>query len=69
MIEGIVHDQANKFLSGINILHDFQSGFRPNHSRNQCLAHLIDKIFKRFVESVLDKSMFGEPLFSIKDYK
>ena len=43
--ERIVHDQTNKFLSENNILHNLQSGFRPNHSTNLCLANLADKIF------------------------
>ena len=38
VIERIVHDQTNKFLSENNVLYNFQSGFRPNHSTNLCLA-------------------------------
>ena len=34
VIERIVHDQRNKFISENNILHNFQSAFRPNHSTN-----------------------------------
>ena len=36
VIERIVQDQTNKFLSQNNILYNFQSGFRPNHSTNLC---------------------------------
>ena len=42
VIERIVHDQRNKFISE-NIVNNFQSAFRPNHSTNLCLAHLTDK--------------------------
>ena len=48
VIERIVHDQTNKFLSEYNILYNFQSAFRPNYSANLCLAHLTDKILKEF---------------------
>ena len=53
VIEGIVHDQTNKFLSENNILYNFQSGFRPNHLTNLCLAHLTYKILKGFNEGLL----------------
>ena len=53
MIERIVHDQTNKFLSQNNILYNFQSGFRTNNPTNLCLAHLTDKILKGFVEGLL----------------
>ena len=53
MIESIVHDQTNKFLSENNILYNFQSGFRTNHSTNLCLAHLMDKKLKEFDEGLL----------------
>ena len=43
-IKRLVHDQTNTFLSENNILYDFQSGFRPNHSANLCLSHLTEKI-------------------------
>ena len=53
VIEKIVHDQTNKFFSENNIFYNFQSGFRPNHSTNLCLAHLTDKILKGFDEGLL----------------
>ena len=53
--ERIVHDQTNKFLSENNILHNLQSGFRPNHSTNLCLANLADKILKGFDEGLLTR--------------
>ena len=48
VIERIVHDQINKFLSENNILYNFQSAFRPNYSTDLCLVHLTDKILKEF---------------------
>ena len=53
MIERIVHDQTNKFLSEKIFCIIFQPGFRPNHSTNLCLAHLTDKILKGFDEGLL----------------
>ena len=53
VIEWIVHDQTNTFLSENNIWYNFQSVFRPNHSTNLCLAHLPDKILKGFDEGLL----------------
>ena len=53
MTERSVHDQTNKSLSEKNILYNFQSGFRPNHSKSLCLAYLADKILKGFDEGFL----------------
>ena len=53
VIERIVHDQTYKFLSENNILYNCQSGFRPNHSANLCLAYLTEKILKGFDEGLL----------------
>ena len=53
VIERIVNDQTNKFLSENNILYNFQYGFRPNRSTNMCLARLTDKILKGLSESLL----------------
>ena len=44
VIERIIHDQAQEFLSKNKILYRFQSGFRKNYSTNTCLGHLTDKI-------------------------
>ena len=51
-IERIIHDQTNAFLSDEDILYNYQSGFRGNHSTNLCLSFLTDKILK-----VLDKGL------------
>ena len=53
IIEKVVHDQTNKFLSYNKILYNCQSGFRTNHSTNLCLFFLTDKILKRFDEGLL----------------
>ena len=53
MIESIVHDQTNKFLSENNILYNFQSGLRINYSTKLCLAHLMDRKLKEFDEGLL----------------
>ena len=58
MIERIVHDQINKFISENNILCNFQSGFRPNHLTKLCLAHFTYKKLKGFVEGLLTGMIF-----------
>ena len=53
IIVKVVHDQTNKFLLDNKILHNYQSGFRTNHSTNLCLSFLTDKILKEFDEGSL----------------
>ena len=48
IIERIVHDQTENFLSKNKILYRFQLGFRKNYSTNTCLGHLTDKITTGF---------------------
>ena len=48
IIERIIHDQTQGFLSKNKILYRFQSGFRKNCSTNTSLGHLIDKITTGF---------------------
>ena len=52
-MEKVVHDQINVFLSDQNILYNYQSDFRSNHSKNLCLAFLTDKTLKQFDEGLL----------------
>ena len=47
MVERIVHDETNKFLSENSVL------FRPNLSTNLCVGHLRDKISKGFDKVLL----------------
>ena len=56
IIERIVHDQTEEFLSKNKLLYRFQSGFQKNYSTNTCLGHLTDKITTRF-EKVLFTGM------------
>ena len=53
IIEKVVHDHTNVFLSANKILCNYQSGFRTNHSTNLCLSFLADKILKHFDKSLL----------------
>ena len=53
VIERIVYDQGDHFLLQNNILYDYQSRFRKNHSTHLCLSFLNDKIPKGF-----DKGLF-----------
>ena len=52
IIEKLVHDQAQNYLSENNVLYDCQSGFRTNYSTNYCLAYLNDKISKGFYQGL-----------------
>ena len=53
IIEKVVHDQSNEFLSANKILYNYQSGFRTNHSTDLCLSFLTDKILKGLDEGLL----------------
>ena len=53
VIEKVIHDQTNRFLTKNNILYKFQSGFRRNHSTDSCLSYLNDKILKGFDSGLL----------------
>ena len=53
VIERIVYNQVDNFLLQNNILYNYQSGFRKNHSTDLCLSFLNDKIRKGF-----DKGLF-----------
>ena len=48
IIERIVHDQTEEFLSKNKLLYRLQSGFRKKYSKNTCLGHLTDKITTKF---------------------
>ena len=52
IIERIVHDQTEEFLSKNKLLYRFWSGFRKNYSTNTCLGHLTDEITTRFEKSI-----------------
>ena len=53
IIERIVYDQVDNLLLQNNIVYNYQSGFRKNHSNDLCLSFLNDKILKGF-----DKGLF-----------
>ena len=62
IIERIVHDQTEEFLSKNKLLYRFQSGFRKNYSTSTCLGNLTDKITTRF-----EKDLFaGKILIDLK---
>ena len=48
IIERIVHDQTEDFLSKNKLLYRFQLVFRKNYSTSTCLGHLTDKITTGF---------------------
>ena len=53
IIERVIHDQTNAFLSDEDILYNYQSSFRGNHSANLCLSFLTNKILKWFDKGLL----------------
>ena len=53
IIEGIIHDQTQEFLSKNKIFYRFQSGFQKHYSTNTCLRHLTDKI-----ATIFEKGLF-----------
>ena len=53
IVEKVIHDQTQQFLTENEILYRFQSGFRPNYSTDFCLSFLNDKIIKGFDSGLL----------------
>ena len=48
IIERIVHDQIEEFLSKNKLLYRVQAGFWKNYSTNTCLGHLTEKTTSGF---------------------
>ena len=61
VLERVIHDQTNAFLKGNNLLYNYQSGFRTNHSTNLCLSFLTDKILKGFDRGLLTGMILIDP--------
>ena len=53
IIERVTHDETNAFLLDEDVLYNYQSGFRGNHSTNLCLYFLTDKVLKGFDKGLL----------------
>ena len=53
IVEKVINDQTNVFLSEEDILYNHQSGFRGNHSTNLCLLFLTDKVLEEFDDGLL----------------
>ena len=53
IIERVIHDQTNVFLLDEDILYNYQSSFRGNHSTKLCLSFLTDNTLKGFKEGLL----------------
>ena len=53
VIEKVIHDQTSTFLNSRNLLYNYQSGFRKNHSTDFCLSFLNDKILKGFDQGLI----------------
>ena len=43
VIEKVIHDQTSASLNSRNLLYNYQSGFRKNHSTDYCLSFLNEK--------------------------
>ena len=52
--EKLIHEQASSFLSNNEILYNYQSGFRKNHSIDLCLMFLHEKILKGFDKGLMN---------------
>ena len=48
VIEKVIHDHTSTFLNSRNLLCNYQSGFRKNHSTDFCFSFLNDKILEGF---------------------
>ena len=48
VIEKVVQEQTTKFLNDNNLLYNYQSGFRSNHSTDRFLSFLNENNFKGF---------------------
>ena len=53
ILERDIQDKTNTFLKENNLLYNYQSGFRPNHSTNLYQLFLPDKILKGSNEGLL----------------
>ena len=53
IVERVIHDQTNVFLLDEDILYNYQSSFRGNHSTKLCLSFLTDNTLKGFKEGLL----------------
>ena len=53
VIEKFIHDQSSAFFNSRNLLYNYQSGFRKNHSTDFCLSFLNDKILKGFDQGLI----------------
>ena len=53
IIEKLIHEQTSSFLSNNELLYNYQSGFRKNHSTDSCLTFLHDKILKGFDKGLM----------------
>ena len=53
IIEKLIHEQTSSFLYNNEILYNYQSGFRKNHSTDSCLTFLHDKILKDFDKGLM----------------
>ena len=53
IIEKVIHNQVESFLSNHSIIYKYQSGFRTKHSTNACLSYLSNKALKGFEDGNL----------------
>ena len=53
VIEKVIHNQTQEFLTQKKLLYSLQSGFCKSHSTDSCLSYLTDKILKGFDSGLL----------------
>ena len=53
VLEKVIHNQTQTFLTENNCLYCYQSSFRKFHSKDTCLAYLNDKIVRGIDEGLM----------------
>ena len=53
VIEKVIHNQNSVFLNSRNLLLNYQSGFRKNHSTDFCVFFLNEKILEGFDKGLM----------------
>ena len=60
IIERVIHDQTNVFLSDEDISYNYPSGFLGTHSTNPCLSFLTDNVLKGFDRGLLTEMILTD---------
>ena len=66
IIEKVINEKANSFLSNNEILYHYQSGFWKNYLTDSCLTLLHDKILKCFDKGLMIGIWYNWPWYTIE---